>query len=183
MAACAYCGTTILFGGVREGHLRFCNQRCHQAGQMLRMCDDLPQEMVDEALLDVHGGQCPRCKRAGPIDVHIGYRVYSLVVMTTWTSPQIIGCRSCGVKHQLGSVLISTICGWWGFPWGLIGTPVQIVRNLVAIAKPPDPSLPSTRLEKIVRMQIGAAMMMQAQQSAPPTAPQRAEQARASARA
>lgn len=29
MAKCGYCGTTILFGGKKDGDLRFCNDECH----------------------------------------------------------------------------------------------------------------------------------------------------------
>jgi hypothetical protein len=51
--------------------------------------------------------------------------------------------------------------GWWGFPWGLLLTPIQIGRNLYGIANPPDPSKPSAQFEKIVRMNIAAGAIQQ----------------------
>jgi hypothetical protein len=29
---CTHCGTTILFGGVKEDGLSFCNKKCREAG-------------------------------------------------------------------------------------------------------------------------------------------------------
>jgi hypothetical protein len=46
--------------------------------------------------------------------------------------------------------------GWWGFPWGLIMTPIQIGRNLYGMASPPDPSRPSAQFEKVLRMTMAA---------------------------
>jgi hypothetical protein len=42
MARCAYCNTVILFGGVKDGDLRFCNETCHQQGQFLLVADQVP---------------------------------------------------------------------------------------------------------------------------------------------
>jgi len=46
--------------------------------------------------------------------------------------------------------------GWWGIPWGLVLTPIQIGRNLFGVARPPDPSKPSAQFENIVRMNLAA---------------------------
>jgi len=35
MGKCGYCGSAVLFGGVREGTLRFCNARCRACGAAL----------------------------------------------------------------------------------------------------------------------------------------------------
>jgi hypothetical protein len=61
----------------------------------------------------------------------------------------------------LGNAAFSLAFGWWGIPWGLTLTPVQIGRNLFAVASPPDPSKPSARLERIVRMNIAAEAVRQ----------------------
>ncbi|MCI0363733.1 MAG: hypothetical protein L0219_07610 [Phycisphaerales bacterium] len=172
MAKCDYCSTTILFGGVRDGNARYCNQRCHQFGWLLARCNDLPDELVDEQVLNVHGGPCPRCKGPGPIDVHTAYRVWSLIVITaTQNDPQVC-CRSCGRKRQLGGFVFSLLAGWWGFPAGLIITPITLTRNVMAMFGGPSPDLPSTQLEQAVRMQIGAAIASSQRDSAaaPPTA-------------
>jgi hypothetical protein len=59
------------------------------------------------------------------------------------------------------SAAFSLVLGWWGLPWGLLLTPVQIGRNLIGIARPPEASKPSAQLEKIIRMNIAANMAQQ----------------------
>jgi hypothetical protein len=71
------------------------------------------------------------------------------------------------VKRQLGAALLDGVVGWWGFPWGLIMTPVQIVRNVVDMIGGPKASQPSSMLERIVRIK-SAAHVVQASQSAQP---------------
>ena len=45
--------------------------------------------------------------------------------------------------------------GWWGFPFGLIMTPVQVMRNLAGIFGGPNPASPSPALEKLIRRRLG----------------------------
>jgi hypothetical protein len=164
MASCAYCGTTILFGGVKENELRFCNKECYQKGSIIVLSKDVPKEVVDQQIRSIHRGACPKCQGNGPVDVHTSHRVYSALVVTSWRSMPIVSCRSCGIKSQLGNTIFSLAFGWWGFPWGLIMTPVQIVRNIAGIVKGPDETKPSDRLANLVRVSI-ASQMLQAQKS------------------
>ena len=60
------------------------------------------------------------------------------------------------MKSQVGNLLFSGVLGWWGFPWGLLFTPVQVGRNLIAIFTPPDPSQPSAKLLQVARVQIAS---------------------------
>ena len=69
------------------------------------------------------------------------------------------------MKSQLTGTFFSLFLGWWGFPWGLLVTPIQMGRNLLGIARPPEPSKPSAQLEKIVRMTMASQAIRQ--QSAP----------------
>jgi hypothetical protein len=48
------------------------------------------------------------------------------------------------------------VAGWWGFPWGLLMTPVQITRNAWKLATPPNPAEPSPRLVQDARLQLAA---------------------------
>ena len=93
--------------------------------------------------------------------MHVSHKIWSAVVLTSWDSIPQISCRGCGLKSQLGSAGFSVLFGWWGFPWGIILTPIQIGRDLAAIARPADPSKPSAQLEKIVRMQVAAEAVRQ----------------------
>jgi hypothetical protein len=60
------------------------------------------------------------------------------------------------------------VLGWWGFPWGLILTPVQITRNIAGMCKGPDSSKPSDNLRKLVLVNIGMQALQKSQQNAPP---------------
>lgn len=35
------------------------------------------------------------------------------------------------IRYAKKHILITALLGWWGIPWGLIGTPVSIFRNLM----------------------------------------------------
>lgn len=156
MASCAYCGTTILFGGVKENDLRFCNQECFQKGRVVALSRSIPKNVVDEQVRSIHRGVCPKCKGSGPVDVHTSHRVYSALVVTSWRSIPGVSCRSCGIKSQAGNMLYCLLLGWWGFPWGIIMTPVQIVRNIAGMTKGPDETKPSDKLENLVRIHLAS---------------------------
>ncbi len=156
MAQCDYCGTRIFLGGVRDGDLRFCNDECHQNGILLALTKHVPADVLQKQVDEVHSGQCPHCGGRGPVDVHTSYRIWSALLLTRWSSRVHISCRSCGVKKQLGDALFCLLFGWWGFPWGLLITPVQFLRNLVGMFRSPNPSQPSPQLSRLVCLNIAA---------------------------
>ena len=156
MASCATCGTTILFGGIKDGSLRFCSAACHAKGILLSRAEQVPEAEAYGVARRIHAGPCPQCSGAGPVDVHMSYRVWSALVMTQWKSLSQVSCRNCGVKTQLGNIAFSAVAGWWGFPWGLIMTPIQIIRTLAALLSPPGPSEPSPRLLQAAKLQIAS---------------------------
>jgi hypothetical protein len=59
--------------------------------------------------------------------------------------------------------LFSLLAGWWGFPWGLILTPVQVIRNVVGMSRAYDPYNPSPQLEASVRLSLGARLLARQQ--------------------
>jgi len=166
MAKCAYCGTTILFGGVRDSNLRFCNEECHQNGHALVLSREIPQDLVYKQVKEIHQGLCPKCQGNGPIDVHTSYRIYSLLLFSSWRSIPNICCRSCGIKSQIGNCFFSVLFGWWGFPWGFIITPIQVVKNLAGILKGPDETRPSEKLENLMRAIIAQELIAKHQETA-----------------
>ena len=163
MAKCDYCGSSIIFGGKRDANGRFCNQKCQARGGLLALSRQVPEATVQEHVMKMHQGRCPKCQGAGPVDVHVGHKIWSAVVLTSWSSTPRISCRPCGVKSQMGSAAFSLVFGWWGIPWGLALTPIQIGRNFFGMMRPPDPSRPSAQFEKIQRMNIAAQMLQQRQ--------------------
>ena len=150
MASCAYCSSIILFGGKKRGDLRFCNAECAEKGLLTEIANRLPQAQVAQYVAHVHGGTCPVCGKSGPVDVHTSYRVYSLVLFSSWSSRPAVCCQRCGIRKKAGDMLFSLFLGWWGFPWGILMTPVQVGRNLFGFVLRPDPTRPSKALEKIL---------------------------------
>lgn len=156
MASCDYCNSYILFGGSRQAGRTFCNDTCLKEGRLLLAADRLPQHVVDGEVNEVHQGNCPLCEGSGPVDVHMSHTVWSIIAMTSWRSTPNICCRSCGRQKQLCGLLTSSLFGWWGLPWGLIHTPLQIWRNISGITGGPDPEFPSEQLENLIRLDIAA---------------------------
>lgn len=152
--ACASCGGVILFGGERANGRRYCNEQCREAGRVLDIADQVPDELVAEATAALHEGPCPNCGGPGPVDVHTAHTAWSAVVMTGWKSSPQLCCRRCGRAAKLKAIAFTGALGWWGIPWGLIATPVQVGRNLVGLVGGPDPARPSRQLENIARMEV-----------------------------
>ena len=61
------------------------------------------------------------------------------------------------------ALLSSTLLGWWGFPWGLLVTPMQIARNISALTRRPDPLTPSPELLRAARIHIATQAVAQAE--------------------
>jgi hypothetical protein len=159
MKTCNYCGTTILFGGKKSDGLCFCNDRCQQAGMLLAVSSQFPEDLVQQRTLEVHAGTCPRCQSGGPVDVYTSYRVWSALLLTSWSNRPHITCRSCGLKSQLADTAFSLVFGWWGVPWGFVLTPVQVCRNVAAMLRSDESTKPSAQLEKFVRMDLAKRIL------------------------
>lgn len=165
MATCASCGTTILFGGKKIDDLRFCNDKCMTDGQVLLVASQVPADVVATQARAIHAGSCPVCQQSrGPVDVHTSHKVASFLIMSSWSSTPRVSCNSCGTRAQLGALVYSLILGWWGIPWGLIMTPVQVVKNIAAMLRSEDSLTPSEQLEHLVRMGIASQALEANQQ-------------------
>lgn len=158
MASCSQCNSTILFGGKVDGEYVFCSDKCFANRGALLAARAIPHEIVQAQAEMIHKGPCPHCKGPGPVDIHTSHEIWSALILTQWKSINHVACRSCGVKKQLSSTLISGVVGWWGFPWGLIMTPVQLIKNLGGMVSGPDPSRPSPELVQAVRKLMGTRM-------------------------
>ena len=116
-------------------------------------------EFLEEQVIAVHQGICPNCSGSGLVDVHTSYRIWSALVLTSWASRPHICCIKCGRMKQIKDAIFSLLLSWWGFSWGLIVTPIQIIRNLVGMVKQPDSSQPSRKLRRLVLINIGMNLM------------------------
>jgi hypothetical protein len=166
MGQCAYCKSTILFGGRRDGDLVFCGDSCFQKGEVLRVANRVPDEELEKYVAAVHAGNCPKCAGKGPVDVHTSYRVLSALVFTRWWSRATVCCRKCGIVQKATDVVFCLVLGWWGFPWGFLFTPIQIGRNVVNMFLGPKPGQPSEALRNVVRVELASQFMMARQTAA-----------------
>lgn len=160
MHACDGCGKTIAFGGKKLGSLRFCSAKCAQNADTLLAVHNhsltLPPEFVEDQARQVFDGPCPRCGRTNcSVDLHQAHWVWSALILTQWKSTGGLCCQSCGTKSRIYATLSSAFLGWWGFPWGLLVTPVQIGRNLIGLTKFTR-SEPSSELVDHIRLQLAA---------------------------
>jgi hypothetical protein len=172
MAKCGYCGSTIVVGGVTAGGQRFCNNKCLGNAHILSLAKQVPAEVVDRQVEEVFRGNCPKCRGLGPVDVHKVHRVWSALVLTQWTTTPLVSCRSCALKSQLGGLLFSAALGWWGLPWGLILTPIQITRNIIGMCSESNSGQPSADLRRLVLVNIAAKSVQRTPQATPPPIPQ-----------
>lgn len=159
MAKCACCGSTVVFGGKKQGDLSFCSDKCLRQGLLLSALDQVPKDLLEKQIHSVHQGNCPKCGGSGPVDVHTSHSIWSVLVLTSWRSTPQISCRKCGIKAKVRDGLLSMLVGWWGFPWGILGTPVQVIRNIVGIFRTPDPAVPSRALQTMVGLDIAARVV------------------------
>lgn len=124
------------------------------------LADQIPRETLDQHLQAIFRGKCPKCSGEGPIDIHTSYFVWSILILTSWENTPNMCCKSCGVKGQALSALGSLFLGWWGFPWGIIMTPVQVARNIAAIFRSGDPDTPSEELKRQVKLLLAEHIIM-----------------------
>ncbi len=161
MAKCATCNSTILFGAKRHNGLEFCNDKCLRSGVLFPVLNNIPEDVVNEAVRNVHEGACPKCEGRGPVDIHTSHSIWSLFIMTQWKSTPRMLCRSCGIKSQLWEAFTAAIVGWWGVPWGIFGTPIQIARNIGGVIKGPDPLVPSEELKRVIGLNMASNIVQQ----------------------
>lgn len=154
MSTCHQCGKSILFGGQKLDGRRYCSAACARTHPLHQAADLVPHDLLQRQVQVWRSAPCPRCQRKdGTIDVHAHHRVHSFVLMTQWSSRRSVCCRRCGRRDQLLSTLYCATLGWWGFPWGLLITPMQIGRNIAALCRA-DTAQPSAEFERTVRQQI-----------------------------
>ncbi len=69
--------------------------------------------------------------RQGAKFVTYGYCVSLLIVTLRRTSDvHFVKAGDSAVAGGIPYILLSLLLGWWGFPWGLIYTPMVVVQNL-----------------------------------------------------
>lgn len=86
---------------------------------------------------------CPHCGTRNIETVRSAWYIRGFLVFAQWGSNAYVGCLPCTRKKVLGSLAITTLIGWWCFPWGL-GTPIVLIQNGFSILSGADrPALAS----------------------------------------
>jgi hypothetical protein len=62
-------------------------------------------------------------------------------------------------------MLFSAVLGWWGFPFGLILTPVQMTRNIIGMCRGSGTGQPSPDLRRLVLANLGLQALRKQQQA------------------
>lgn len=171
MAICDNCSKKFNLFGVHENGYSFCSANCRdRARAVLKSLDAVAPAEIESYIERARAGPCATCGGPGPVDLRRSYRVYSMILLTSWSTQNHFVCRACARKEQLKSLGFSTLLGWWGFPFGLIVTPIQIVRNIAALAGGADPGKASQRLQNILKLNLARKIAAQATAGASPTA-------------
>lgn len=128
---------------------------------------DIPDHEVVEHARRIKLSTCPRCRRTeGGLEVRKSYWVWSALIITRWQTKSDICCRDCGVNENWSALISSVGLGWWGIPAGIIVTPCQIVRNILAIAKKSDTTEPSGALLDYAKKHLLAQRQLELERTA-----------------
>jgi hypothetical protein len=156
MASCAACGSTLLFIKKRVGGLQFCNDKCVARGQVALRAQHIPESQALERAIQLQHAPCPACGGRRPVDVFTTHTVWSALIVTVWKSTPRVSCKRCAVTSQAYATIAAALVGWWGFPWGLIVTPIQILRNIAGMFQSAESGSPSKQLKHIARMDLAS---------------------------
>ena len=157
--ACPTCGKTVLFGGVKDAKRRYCSKKCYEADEINRVAAQIPNEHVERLAHELRNGICPKCKGHGPIDIHKSHSVYSVIIYTKYETHELLLCKKCATKQQTIDLIASLLLGWWGIPFGLIITPIQIIRNVISMSQNPGINGPSDDLKERARLILASNAM------------------------
>jgi predicted RNA-binding Zn-ribbon protein involved in translation (DUF1610 family) len=157
MPRCANCNKFII-GGKKQGELRFCNEDCYQRGFLARVAEEVAPELVAEQLQEIRSQDCPICGGKGPVDLSTSHTAWSIVIMTSWKDHPRLSCSKCGKKAIWRSLAFTSVFGWWGFPFGIVVTPWQLLNNFKALKKLPHVDQPSDELQHLVKTQIASEL-------------------------
>lgn len=168
--ACATCRKSILFGGKRAGSRRYCSKRCFDADHLGRLADAVPETRVDEVAAQLRRSRCRSCRKEGELEIFKSYTVFSVILFTRWREKPEISCRSCARGRQFKDMMFSLALGWWGFPFGLVITPVVLLMNGAAMIHNPLGKPPSKALRAYARLVVANELARMQREGGPQSA-------------
>ena len=153
MGRCAQCGK-IIIGGKRQGKLRFCNDRCYEKGFLTAVAEAAAPELITARVASIHQQDCPVCGGEGPVDICTSHTAWSAVYFTSWKDYPRLSCSRCGKRAIWRGLMFTFVCGWWGFPFGVVATPWQLINGIKSLGKLPRRDSPSEELQYRIKIQI-----------------------------
>lgn len=165
MKKCSTCNKRILFGSKKVLTEIYCTSKCQEVGLRNASVGFLSEETLLGRLKSLHQGACPKCNGVGPNDIQTHYSIWSLIYITSHKSVPEVCCKSCGIKKKLGGLFFSLFFGWWGIPFGIILTPIQIIRNIIALFHLPSSDRVSKGLNDYIRKEAGAQALIEKAES------------------
>lgn len=78
--------------------------------------------------------RCEGCNQERDDVAVVSFQWVISVIFMTFRNP-VVGayCKRCRVIRGVGLSVVSSLVGWWGFPWGLVYTPAAIAKNIASI--------------------------------------------------
>jgi len=130
---CDYCGNGTMLSAIREGHQKFCSEKCREESRLVAKSIDLAPDLVYQHAVAMHFGPCPRCGNTdGAVEMRVSHHVVSAIWYFSNERSVELCCRSCGRSRNLMATLTCAAFGWWSLP-GLLCTPEMIIRNVAAM--------------------------------------------------
>lgn len=156
---CDYCDSSAIISYIINDGQRFCSTACLENARLMELSEDIPSEEIINFAYDLKNGECPDCHRNdSKIETRKHYRVWSAVIITSSTKQTHVCCKSCGRKINFESIMFCLVFGWWGIPWGILITPVQIILNIAEIFNAADDKIPSDDLVQRARIGLAATL-------------------------
>jgi hypothetical protein len=163
MSNCTNCERFILFGGIKAENYHFCSEKCRQQFNyaiLEQLAEQhLPDDLIDQQVNEFHQSDCPCCLGHGPIDFHNSHRCVSFLVLTRYQTIPQLSCRSCARSAKLKNLFVTGFFGWWGFPWGVILTPLYIGKNFFELIFPTPSNRPSEQLRQYIKTTMMAQIL------------------------
>lgn len=159
MPKCPNCGKHLFLAGA-EGPdgAKYCDENCQTKYALQPYVARLSDGDVRREILKIQSQGCPECGEPDPVEVWNSHSIWSAVLLTRWVNKQHFCCQRCARKHQWTGLLFSAVPGWWGFPWGIIMTPVQIARGVGALSTKIIRGQPSPVLVRRAELQLAAKL-------------------------
>jgi len=159
MGPCYTCKKTVAFGGIKDSGFRFCSKDCYsQKARFIQELASIPDSSTKAEAGNIKSGACGTCRQKGNVEFHKSVFVWSAILVTSTKENAFIGCTSCARKKQLLDTLGTAVLGWWGFPFGLIMTPLAVSINIFQMIKSGSRKEPSEALMQYARERLARSL-------------------------